>query len=240
MHLRIGSLFAGIGGLELGLEWAGVGHTTWQVERDTRCQAVLAKHWPNAIRFDNVRTVGAHNLPPVDLICGGFPCQDVSSAGARAGLAGDRSGLWFEYERIVRELRPAWVVVENVASGADRWVDVVMAGLARLGYACLPIPLAAADVGAPHERARVFIVAARDRSRAANVAREPTIAPRKRKPAQPADTPGCDSWRSPQPPMVRVAYGVSHRLDIPMLGNAVVPQCAQVVGHVIRELAATT
>ena len=90
--MTIGSLFSGIGGLELGLEWAGLGPVRWQVEQDMWCRAVLAKHWPDAGRFDDVCTVGAE-LEPVDIICGGFPCQDLSNAGARAGLAGARSGL---------------------------------------------------------------------------------------------------------------------------------------------------
>jgi DNA (cytosine-5)-methyltransferase 1 len=98
-------------------------------------------------------------LAAVDLICGGFPCQDVSSAGKRAGLTGARSGLWYEYRRLVSELSPSWVVVENVASGAKLWVDFVRADLAELGYDSLPIPLSAQDVGAPHRRERIFIVA---------------------------------------------------------------------------------
>ncbi len=161
--MRIGSLFSGIGGLELGLEWAGVGHTAWQVEQSEFCRSVLAKHWPDAERFDDVCTVGAapwkHRLPPVELICGGFPCQDVSSAGKGAGLAGERSGLWREFARIITELRPRWVVVENVASGARRWVDTVVSDLGERGYEALPIPLSARDVGAPHIRARIFVVA---------------------------------------------------------------------------------
>src|SRR6187200_1732128 len=102
--MTIGSLFAGVGGLELGLEWAGLGPTLWQVEQDKFCRAVLEKHWPQAERFDDVCTVGSANLAPVQLICGGFPCQDVSSAGKGAGLAGERSGLWREFARVVREL----------------------------------------------------------------------------------------------------------------------------------------
>lgn len=113
--MRIGSLFSGIGGLELGLERAGVGHTVWQVEQDEYCRAVLARHWPDAQRFTDVRTVGSGNLAPVDVICGGFPCQDVSATGRRRGIiAGTRSGLWFEYSRILRELRPRYAIVENV------------------------------------------------------------------------------------------------------------------------------
>lgn len=157
--LRIGSLFSGIGGLELGLEQAGVGYVAWQVEADAYCRHVLGQHWPTALRFEDVRHVGHANLPHVDLVCGGFPCQDVSAAGRLVGLSGPRSGLWFEMERVVDECKPAWVVVENVAQTWGRWVPVVRDGLWRRGYASVPILLRAADVGARHERRRVFIVA---------------------------------------------------------------------------------
>src|SRR5690606_29152496 len=99
------------------------------------------------------------NLAPVDLICGGFPCQDVSGAGKGAGLTGSRSGLWFEFRRIIDEMRPEWVVIENVASGGNRWVDAVTGHLGQLGYGSIPFPLSAFDVGAPHLRKRIFIVA---------------------------------------------------------------------------------
>lgn len=259
--MSVGSLFSGIGGLELGLEMAGLGETVWQVERDEYCRAVLARHWPNAQRFDDVRTVGAATLAPVELICGGFPCQDVSSAGKRAGLAGARSGLWFEYLRIVRELRPSWVVVENVASGAAAWVDTVLAGLGQLGYACLPIPLAAADAGAPHERRRIFVVAAHAdpvRQPARAIDAEVAVTPepsthanrtelrdesrgRSRTYGAGSRVAAHDGWSSAKPDMVRVVHGVSRALDKPSarikaLGNAVVPQCAEIIGHVIKEL----
>lgn len=157
--MRIGSLFSGIGGLELGLEWAGVGHTVWQVEREPFCQRVLAKHWPDAQRFDDVTKVGAHNLPPVEVICGGFPCQDISYAGKGAGLAGERSGLWFEFARIVRELRPRFVVVENVSALLSRGLDAVLGTLASLGYDAEWSCVRASDVGARHRRERVFVIA---------------------------------------------------------------------------------
>lgn len=117
--MRIGSLFSGIGGLELGLERAGLGHTVWQAEQDPDCRAWLSDHWPGVPCYHDVRDVGA-SAPPVDVLCGGFPCQDVSSAGKRAGLEGERSGLWREFDRAVGTLRPRWVVVENVNSGASR------------------------------------------------------------------------------------------------------------------------
>ncbi len=155
----IGSLFSGIGGLELGLEMAGLGPTLWQVERDAFCQTVLAKHWPESTRHDDVTTVGAAQLCPVDVLCGGFPCQDVSSAGKQAGLAGKKSGLWFEFRRIVTELRPRVVVVENVASGARLWLCQVQEDLRELGYRVRAFRLGAEDVGAPHRRQRIFVVA---------------------------------------------------------------------------------
>lgn len=99
--MRIGSLFSGIGGLELGLERGIPGaRVVFQVEIDPFCNQVLRKHWSHAERHEDVRSVGKQNLPAVDLLCGGFPCQDVSSAGARKGLAGERSGLWYEYLRV--------------------------------------------------------------------------------------------------------------------------------------------
>ncbi len=147
--MRIGSLFSGIGGLELGLERAGLGYVAWQVEIDPFCRKVLAKHWPGVKQHEDVRSVGAHNLDRVDVICGGFPCQDVSSAGARRGLAGPKSGLWYEFRRILSELRPSVAVVENVTSGKKLWLPAVKADLAALGYGTRAFALSAADVGAP-------------------------------------------------------------------------------------------
>lgn len=160
-----GSLFAGIGGMDLGLERAGW-ECKWQVEIDPFCRKVLAKHWPSVPRHDDVRT-----FPPdsgdwrVDLIAGGFPCQDVSLAGKGAGLEGERSGLWFEYSRIIRELRPRYVLVENTPGLLVRGFDRVLGELASLGYDAEWASIPAAAVGAPHLRDRVFIVAHADRQR---------------------------------------------------------------------------
>ena len=157
--LTIGSLFAGIGGLELGLEWAGLGPTLWQVEIDPWCRGVLAKHWPNAKRYRDVRTIDTTTLEQVDVICGGFPCQDISVAGKQAGLSGARSGLWREFARIVTARRPRFVVVENVAQLASSGLDIVVADLDAAGYRVDGRIIEAADVGAPHRRARLFLVA---------------------------------------------------------------------------------
>lgn len=244
--MRIGSLCSGVGGLELGLEWAGLGETVFQVEIDPFCRRILGKHWPHAKQLETLQEAGKHNLPPADLICFGFPCQDLSSAGAQTGLSGARSGLFFECARIVAELCPEWVVVENVSSGARLWVDAVTGELARLGYACLPIPLSAQDAGALHQRARIFVVAHHQRRAPAHADREQLREQQQRHARrlecvrdqrQALDPfPG---WGQPEPDVVRVADGVSEGLDasrVRALGNAVVPQCAEVVGWLIREL----
>jgi DNA (cytosine-5)-methyltransferase 1 len=154
----VGSLFAGIGGFDLGFERAGF-ETAWQVEIDPWCRKVLAKNSPNAERFDDVRTVGAHNLSSVDVLVGGFPCQDISNAGLRAGIEGERSGLWGEFARIIGELRPRYVLVENVAALLGRGMGRVLGDLAEIGYDAEWEIVSAADVGAPHLRERVWILA---------------------------------------------------------------------------------
>lgn len=111
--MTFGSLFTGIGGFDIGFETAGM-KCAWQVEIDKTCQSVLKRHWPNVKRYDDVKKCGQRNLEPVDVICGGFPCQDLSVAGRREGLAGEQSGLWFEFHRILEELRPQYAVIENV------------------------------------------------------------------------------------------------------------------------------
>ena len=172
--MTIGSLFSGIGGLELGLEWAGLGPTVWQVEQDAFCRSVLARHWPEADRtITDVRAATTESLRGVDIVCGGFPCQDVSGAGKGAGLAGARSGLWYEFRRVVGELRPRAVVVENVASGAKRWLCEVRTDLHALGYRTRAVQVSAADIGAPHRRERIFVLAVGDSSGPRLEGREP-------------------------------------------------------------------
>ena len=162
--VTIGSLFSGIGGLESGLEHATGARTLWQVERESFCRDVLARHWPDAVRHDDVRTVGAE-LAPVDIICGGFPCQDVSLAGKRAGFAGERSSLWREYRRLVALLQPRFVFAENVpglltARGGRDFAEV-LGDLAALGFDAEWATFRASDVGAPHRRERLFLLAYR-------------------------------------------------------------------------------
>lgn len=181
--MLIGSLFSGIGGLELGLERALGWGVAWQVESDRFCRDVLARHWPEAQRFEDVKSVSSTQLRRVDLICGGFPCQDVSGAGLGRGLRpGTRSGLWFEFARIVGELMPRWVVVENVASGASRWLCQVRADLHALEYRSRAFRLSAADVGASHLRRRIFVVGHADSDRCETTSLEPARRPGKEQP----------------------------------------------------------
>lgn len=156
--MRFGSLFSGIGGLDLGLERAGM-ECAWQVEIDEFRRGILAKHQPDASRFNDVRDVGKHNLEQVDLVAGGFPCQNISLAGFGAGLAGARSGLWREMFRVICELRPRYVLVENVSALLNRGAGRVLADLAGVGFDAEWETLRASDFGAPHRRERVFIVA---------------------------------------------------------------------------------
>ena len=234
--LRIGSLFAGIGGLELGLEWAGLGAVAWQVESDPWCRRVLARHWPHAERFADVREL--RELPAVDLVCGGFPCQDVSSAHSRVtrgGLCGPSSGLWSEFRRVVDELRPAVAVVENVESGVWRWLDAVASDLVDLGYHAEALGVDSRDVGAPHARRRVFVVAYADSEG------EPARAVYGALAGVRPHAIDLRPWRHPLPGRLRVADGVPGRMDgrrVRALGNAVVPLCAYVVGLRVREVLA--
>jgi len=156
--LTFGSLFAGIGGFDLGFERAGF-QCKWQVEIDDYATKILERHWPNVHRERDIRQCGRHNLERVDCIIGGFPCQDISYAGKGAGLDGARSGLFFEAIRLVRELQPRAVVLENVAGLLTRGLDRVLGTLAEIGFDaewhCIP----AAAVGAPHYRDRVFVLA---------------------------------------------------------------------------------
>ena len=159
--MTFGELFAGIGGFSLGLERAGM-ECKWQVEIDPYATAVLKKHWPEVPKHDDVRTFPPQGDYSVDLICGGFPCQDISVAGKGAGLAGARSGLWHEFARIIGEIRPRYVLVENVAALLARGMGTVLGDLSTLGYDAEWHVVPASAVGAPHRRERVWIIAFRN------------------------------------------------------------------------------
>ncbi len=276
--MRFISLFAGIGGLDLGLERAGMTCVA-QVEFDPFCQKVLAKHWPDIPRFGDIKEVDPSVLPPADLICGGFPCQPVSVAGLGAAQA-DPRWLWPEFARIIRGVRPRYVLVENVpgllTAQHGRAAQEVFGDLAASGFDAEWTRLSASDAGAPHLRKRQFILAyARGEGHGAE---------RGGPPCDEGEAPGrasenhyvfgrdgeggraghvADSvrsrpltggsgesvqssnglaecgqagisggWWDVEPGMGRVAHGVSGRVDrLKALGNAVVPQVAELVGR---------
>lgn len=161
--LRVLDLFSGIGGFSLGLERTGGFETVAFCEIEEFPRRVLAKHWPEVPCYRDVRELTAERLTAdgiaVDVICGGFPCQDISTAGKGLGLAGERSGLWSEIARLVSELAPQFVIVENVSALLSRGLGDVLGDLASVGYDaewhCIP----ASAVGAPHRRDRIWIVA---------------------------------------------------------------------------------
>ena len=159
MALTVGSLFSGIGGLDLGLEQAGM-KTVWQVEYDDWARGKLDENFPHTEKFKDVREVGKHNLRPVDLICGGFPCVDISVAKQGGqGLDGDGSGLWFEMFRVICEIRPRYALIENVARLAVFGLDRVLSDLASIGFDAEWQTLRASTFGLPIQRKRLFIIA---------------------------------------------------------------------------------
>lgn len=264
--LTFGSLFTGIGGFDLGFERAGM-RCLWQVEIDSYCNKVLERHWPDVRRLRDIRDCGAHNLAAVDVVCGGFPCQPFSTAGKRRGKSDDRY-LWPEMLRVVAELRPSWVVAENVFGFISLGLDDALADLEAEGYEAWPIVIPACAVGALHRRDRVFVVALNSNrkrqgtehevhqkdaesngvcetvSDAVGRRCEPDLAEersvRESHAGNHADSAlgAVQDWWGIEPGMGRVVDGLSTRLDrfrrrkrLEGLGNALVPQVAQVIGH---------
>jgi DNA (cytosine-5)-methyltransferase 1 len=235
--MRVGSLFSGIGGFDLGLERAGH-EIVWQVENEPYCRRVLAKHWPDVPCHSDVHDVGAHNLEEVSVICGGFPCQPVSVAGKQLAQDDER-WLWPEFARVIRELRPRYALVENVPGLLVRGMGDVLRDLAELGYDAEWGCVSAASVGAPHLRKRIFIVAhakvmlcdGSDLHSRSDRNRAPVVQPR-----DGSSTEAPSSWWSVEPNVGRVAHGVPNRVDrLRGLGNAIVPQVAEWIGRRLME-----
>lgn len=158
---RAGSLFSGIEGFGLGLIWSGlISDISWQVEIDPYCRSVLEKWFPKADRSCvDVKNAKANSLSKVDLVFGGFPCQNVSASGDGSGLEGKQSGLWYEFARIIREIKPTIVLVENVASGKSKWLCAVRNELQSYGYRTSAVNIGVDDCGGGHRRKRIFVLA---------------------------------------------------------------------------------
>jgi DNA (cytosine-5)-methyltransferase 1 len=265
--MKVGSLFSGIGGLELGLERAGM-TTIWQSEMDPYASKVLAKNFPGVPNLGDITQIDWSQVERPDLVCGGFPCQPASEAGKRLGMA-DARWLWPEFARCLRELKPRWVLAENVPGllsvDSGRGFGSVLRDLAQLGFNAEWGRIPAAAVGAPHLRWRVFLVAHAGRS-SAGTSSGPDGQDSTQRSAQAVHAPGCgevvadagyqglpESERQAllrkgrgdeggtasqcggwaiEPDVGRVAHGVPSRVDrLKCLGNAVVPQVAEVVGR---------
>lgn len=178
----VGSLCSGIGGLELGIERALGARTLWQAELDPHAATVLAHHWPGAPNHRDLTTTDWAAAETPDVMCFGFPCQDISSAGRRAGIEGDKSALWFACADAVRVVRPRHLLVENVGALLVRGIDRVLGDLAEMGYDTRWGCLRSSEVGAPHRRERVFIAAALADPRSPGTGRHPGTAPRTQEP----------------------------------------------------------
>lgn len=241
MHdkLRVLDLFSGIGGFSLGLERTGGFETVAFCEIDPFCRKVLKKHWPEVPQYDDVRTLTGERLTAdgitVDVITGGFPCQDISAAGKRAGITdGTRSGLWSEIVRLACEIRPRYILIENVSNlligPSERpggWFSRILCDLASIGYDAEWACITASSVGAPHERDRVWIVAYPNTSQfqrggiSRRIYQEHTHF-----------SDAC--WGKDKPGVVRTLNGISNQMDrVGALGNAVVPQIPEIIGRAI-------
>jgi DNA (cytosine-5)-methyltransferase 1 len=239
--LNVLSLFAGIGGLELGLERAGM-CVVGQVEIDPYCRRVLAKHWPDVPRHDDVRTAAdwwlSEERPTVDVICGGFPCQPFSHAGRRLGVADERWG-WPWFADVVRVVGPRYVVVENVAAllrdrDAFGWL---LRDLAALGFDAEWSVLSACAVGAPHTRERLFLVAYPNGEHGPS--RLGTFQQRRRERQIQGRDGAARAWADRVDWSVEAARIDDRDIDgfaprmVAMGGNAVVPAVAEYVGRLI-------
>jgi DNA (cytosine-5)-methyltransferase 1 len=228
--LTFGSLFAGIGGFDIALRNEGFRHR-WAVEADEYCRRVLQHRFYPLTVYNDVRNVDWKSVAPVDLLCGGFPCQDISIASStRAGIDGARSGLWRNFRDAIEEVKPKYVIIENSDQLVRRGLATVLSDLAALGYDAEWDRIPAAAVGAPHLRWRLFVVAYSSEVRYIGTncfgeSRRGSFA-RYIEEAR-------SQWAS-EPTIRRVAYGVPDWLDrTAALGNAVVPQVVQYIARTI-------
>ena len=156
--MRVGSLFSGIGGIEIGFERAGF-ETEWFVENEPYAQAILKKRFPNAKIYGDIKEIDFGTIPKVEILTGGFPCQDISNAGKGVGIEGSRSSLWKYYLKAIREIRPKIAFIENVSALLNRGLNVVLADLAQIRYDAEWYCVSASSIGANHQRNRIFIIA---------------------------------------------------------------------------------
>lgn len=267
---RVGSLFSGIGGIEIGLERTGYFKTEWFVEKELYAREILRKRFPKTIIYGDIEKIDFRTVPSIDILTGGFPCQDISVAGKRVGISGSRSSLWRYYCEAIRILRPKYAIIENVSALTRKGLNIVLRDIAKIGYDAEWHCLSASSIGALHKRERIFIVAYpnssgemvkgqdcdnkernsekkiqewqdiifRIESASSDVSNSNKQRQQRRKQIQVRqallrrEEP---TWAT-EPKLGRVVDGISNRVDrIRCLGNAVVPQCTEIIGEAIKE-----
>ena len=240
--MRVLDLFSGIGGFSLGLERAGM-ETVAFCEYDKTCRQVLKKHWPDVPQYSDVRTLTKEQLDKdgitdIGLICGGFPCQDISVGHTwekAQGLKGKRSGLWSEIVRLTQEVGPEFVIAENVRALSSRGLTQCLQDLWTVGYDTEWHVISAASIGACHLRERIWIVAYPEGKRVEG------LWPKELQITQPLDAKilpirnSNGQWEV-EPDIRRSFDGISGRVDrLKQLGNAVVPQIPEMIGRAIND-----
>ncbi len=231
MKLRILDLFSGIGGFSLGLEATGHFETAAFCEIEPYCKKILKKHWPDVPIFDDIHKLKGTDIGTVDIITGGYPCQPFSVAGKQKAEQDPRH-LWPEYFRLIKELRPTWVIGENVSGHIKLGLDSVLEDLASEGYSTRTFSISASSIGANHKRERIWTVA-NSNSKRQQEQWWPISVERQRKKRQELE---CESWWESEPRVGRVAHGIPKRVDrLKSLGNAVVPHIPYLIGQAIVE-----
>ncbi|WP_051294885.1 DNA cytosine methyltransferase [Maridesulfovibrio bastinii] len=249
--MKVGSLFSGVGLTDFGLELAGFEHA-WFCEIEPYAQNILSKRWPGKQIYKDIKELDGNDVEKVDLLSGGFPCQDVSCGGKRKGITKEtRSGLWYEYARIIRQILPKYVLIENVPGLRSKGFDIVLKELAKIGYDAEWIVLSAAQFGAPHLRERLFVVAYPHSYGDDNTTGTRRIFTEARINAVNFQLNSKASWNNLQidrttPEKICKAYPgpIIHRMDdggadwldrLKALGNGITPQQAHFVGSLILD-----
>ena len=231
----VGSLFSGVGGIEIGFERQGF-KTKWCIESDLHAQQILKKRFPEADIYGDITTVDFKAIPKVQILTGGFPCQDISIANPKGdGIKGSKSSLWLYYFKAIREIRPRFALIENVSNIINRGFDTVIRDLASIGYAAEWHYIPAASVGANHIRERIFILTypnewGLQRLQQESINRELSFMSQVSKEVS-------QTWNNKlsEPPLLGVGNGFPQRVDrTKRIGNAVIPQIAEIYAKAIK------